>query len=210
MCRRRPSKLSSPAAANVLALTARSSVRASPQDALTSHPRRPSATPLRAERRAVRARVGAAAETVGVETDQLGVAHQIAPAVDHLDVVASPAQLLRDAGREPILHAQAPRGLAHVRPKSQRGASMAACGPSPRSTTRVTSAACVCGCPSPPIVPYTKRGRPRSRYIDGMSVCAVRLRGARWLGWRGSSEKYAPRFCSSTPVSPATTPAPNS
>src|SRR6185369_17185263 len=98
----------------------------------------------------------------------------------------------------------------HVRPRSQRGASTAACGARPRSTTRVTSAACVCGWPSPPIVPYARRGRPSTRYIEGISVCAVRLPGARQLGWAGSSEKNAPRFCRSTPVSPAITPLPNS
>src|SRR5436309_409258 len=44
-------------------------------------------------------------------------------------------------------------GSPHVRPNSHRGASTAACGPSPRSTSRATSAAWVCGWPSPPIVP---------------------------------------------------------
>src|SRR5580765_1010688 len=117
MCRRKPSKLSNPAAAKVLALTVRSSVRASRQDAPTSHPRRTSATPLHAECRAIRARVGAAAEVVAVETDELRVAHQIAPGFDHLDIVTAPAQLVRDAGREPILHAQAARGLAPRAPE---------------------------------------------------------------------------------------------
>src|SRR4029453_4623516 len=116
MCRRRPSKLSSPAAANVLALTARSSARAIPTDAPTSHPRTPRAT-LAAERCAVRARVRATAEPIAVETDQMRVAHQVAPGVDHLNLVAPPAQLVRDAGREPALDAQAARGLAPRAPE---------------------------------------------------------------------------------------------
>ncbi len=92
------------------------------QDAPTSHPRRTSATPLHAEGGAIRARVGAAAQAVGVEADHLGVAHQIAPVFDDLDVVTAPAQLVRDAGREPILQRA---GRARSRPTCGRRASAA-------------------------------------------------------------------------------------
>ena len=175
MCRRRPSKLSSPAAANVLALTARSSVRASRQDAPTSHPRRPSATPLRAERGAVRARVGAAAR------GRRGRDGSAARGPSDRSRRRPPGRRGRAGAARPRRRARTdspragPREVSpHVRPKSQRGASMAACGPSPRSTTRVTSAACVWGCPSPPIVPYTKRGRPPTQ-VHGRDE---RVRGA--------------------------------
>src|SRR5262245_51880439 len=117
MWRRSPSKLSKPAAANVLALTTRSSERASPHAAATSSPRRPSPTPLAAECGAIGARVGATREPVGIETDHLRVPHQIAPAVHHLDVVAAPSQLLGDTGREAALHPEAPRGLAPRAPE---------------------------------------------------------------------------------------------
>src|SRR5882672_10188072 len=116
MWRCKPSKLSNPAAANVLALTARSSVRARRTDALTSHPRMPFAT-LAAERGAVRARVGATTEPVAIEADQVRVAHQIAPRVDHLNVVAPSSQLVGDAAREPTLDAQTARGLAPRAPE---------------------------------------------------------------------------------------------
>src|SRR5215475_5095968 len=111
MCRRKPSKLSTPAAANVLALTTRSSERASPQETPTSSPRRPSPTPLAAEDAAVGARVGASREPGGIETDHLRVPHEIAPRVYHLHVVAAPPELVDDAGCEAALDAQAPRGL---------------------------------------------------------------------------------------------------
>src|SRR4030095_16326464 len=118
MCRCRPSKLSSPAAANVLALTARSSARAIPTDAPTSHPRTPRAT-LAAERCAVRARVRATAEPIAVETDQMRVAHQVAPGVDHLNLVAPPAQLVRDPDDPVVARARPASGAARPHPSGR-------------------------------------------------------------------------------------------
>ena len=57
-----------------------------------------------------------------------------------LDVVKDPAPTVSSA-----VHANARAEMPSTDPKSHRGASTAAWGPSPRSTIRVTRAACVCG-----------------------------------------------------------------
>ena len=46
--------------------------------------------------------------------------------------------------------------------------------------------------------------------MKGVSVWKGRLPGASTFGWAASSVKPAPRFWSTTPVSPATTPEPHS
>ncbi len=46
--------------------------------------------------------------------------------------------------------------------------------------------------------------------MKGVSVWKGRLPGASAFGWAASSVKPAPRFWSTTPVSPATTPEPHS
>src|SRR6185369_18097179 len=111
MWRPSASKRSNPAATNVLAVTPRSSVRASPH----SEPTRTRRTRLPAEGGAVGARVGGADEPVGVETDHLRVAHEVAPVLDDLHVVPAAAQLVGDAGREAPFQAQRAR---HVAPRA--------------------------------------------------------------------------------------------
>src|SRR5215467_2269955 len=44
---------------------------------------------------------------------------------------------------------------------------------------------------------------------EAISVCSGVLPGATQLGCAGSSEKYAARFCSTTPVAPAVAHEPN-
>ena len=53
----------------------------------------------------------------------------------------------------------------------------------PPSTSADTTWAWICGWASPPIEPVTTHGRPSRKSIPGMSVCSVRFRGARTLGW---------------------------
>jgi hypothetical protein len=58
---------------------------------------------LETERRSVRSWVGASPEPVVVEGNDLGVAHEIAPRVDDLDVVAPRGELGRHGGPEAFL-----------------------------------------------------------------------------------------------------------
>src|SRR6185295_14248038 len=65
-----------------------------------------------AERGAVGAGVGGAGEAGGVDADELGVAHEVAPRLDHFDVVAALAQALGDVGAEPVFEAEGSRLFA--------------------------------------------------------------------------------------------------
>ena len=61
-------------------------------------------------------------------------------------------------------------------PTRQRGASSAACGSSPWSTSRTTTWTCPCGCIAPPITPNGPRSAPPSSSIPGMIVWKGRAR----------------------------------
>ena len=77
---------------------------------------------------------------------------------------------------------------------AQRGAPTAVATSTPPSTMADTTWAKTWGWISPPIEPWTTHGRPSRKSIPGVSVCIVRLRGARELAWPGSRRKNAPRF----------------
>ncbi len=97
-----------------------------------------------------------------------------------------------------------------VRPRSQRGAAIASAGFMPKTMVRVKTALCVCGWPSPPMLPYTI-ARPSERSASaGLSVWKGLRPGASALSAPSSSEKLQPRFCQLMPDSASTTPLPYS
>ena len=65
-----------------------------------------------------------------------------------------------------------------------------------------------CGCIIPPMHPNTISGRPSRSAIAGRMLWRGRRPGAIRFGLLGSSENSAPRSFMTTPVLPATTPAP--
>ena len=66
----------------------------------------------------------------------------------------------------------------------------------------------ICGWPSAPMQPTAAHSLSLRKASEAISVCKGVLPGSTRLGLFGSSEKYAERFCSTTPVRPATTAAP--
>ena len=97
-----------------------------------------------------------------------------------------------------------------VRPSSQRGAATACASGMPKRACRVNTAACVCGWPSPPIVPNGIVRPSSNSASDGFSVWKGLRPGSSALSARASSEKLVPRFCQVTPVPGTTQPEPNS
>ena len=137
---------------------------------------------------AIAARIEATVEAA------LGIPHQRARMPDNLVVGTDHFDFMTPA----------PEFVRH------RGALTESCKPTPIQACRVKIAACVCGWPSPPIVPYTITRPSARRASAGFSVWKGLRPGRRTFNARSSREKLHPRFCQLMPVPASTMPLPNS
>ena len=90
----------------------------------------------------------------GMQYDGAGVAHGVGEILaENLDVMTGRHQPIDQLFIKAPFKPQACMLDPQVRPSSQRGASSARSSGCPKVTCRVNTAACVCGWPSPPMVP---------------------------------------------------------
>ena len=88
------------------------------------------------------------------------------------------------------------------------GASSAACGLTPSSSSRIMACMCACGCMYPPMMPNGPTGSPPRVRNPGMMVWYGYLRGPTSLACPACIEKHAPRSCRQMPVPGTYTPDP--
>ena len=92
--------------------------------------------------------------TVCMPDDHSGMTDRFIVRTDDFDIVPTFTQFTHDtAASKRDSSFSDSLGFPQVRPSSQRGALTAACGGMPCAIARVNIAHCVCGWPSPPIVP---------------------------------------------------------